>query len=125
MTFVALVPEQHSSPASELRPDRIGWRWPVGPDRNPKSRRADEPSSMDTASIVDADARAILFGRFRLVLKSRELLADDVPVPIGGRAADVLMVLIEARGELVTKDELLSRVWPTMTVEENNLQFQI
>jgi hypothetical protein len=38
---------------------------------------------------------------------------------------DVLFVLIEARGELVTKDELLSRAWPNTTVEENNLQFQV
>jgi len=38
---------------------------------------------------------------------------------------DVLFALIEAQGLLVTKDELLSRVWPNTTVEENNLQFQV
>jgi len=68
---------------------------------------------------------AILFGRFRLILNTRELLADGVPVAIGNRATEVLMVLIEARGMLVTKEQLLSRVWSRMTVEENNLQFQI
>jgi len=67
----------------------------------------------------------ISFGRFSLLGHRRELLADGVPVPLGNRAIDVLMVLIEARGELVTKDELLNRVWPMMTVEENSLQFQI
>jgi predicted ATPase/DNA-binding winged helix-turn-helix (wHTH) protein len=46
-------------------------------------------------------------------------------VPLGSRAIDVLFVLIEARGLLVTKDDLLSRVWPTTCVEENSLQFQI
>jgi len=68
---------------------------------------------------------ALVFGRFRFVLHSRELTADGVPAPVGNRALEVLSVLIEAGGELVSKGELLSRVWPTTTVEENNLQFQI
>lgn len=68
---------------------------------------------------------ALRFGRFRLVLHSRELLAAGVPLCVGNRALDVLFALIEARGELVTKDELLNRVWPNTTVEENNLQFQV
>jgi predicted ATPase/DNA-binding winged helix-turn-helix (wHTH) protein len=65
------------------------------------------------------------FGRFRLAPHRRELLADGVLVPIGGRALDVLIVLIEARGKLVTKDEFLDRVWCGTIVEENTLQFQI
>lgn len=68
---------------------------------------------------------ALVFGRFRFIVHSRELTVDGVPALIGNRALDVLSVLIEARGDLVTKDELLTRVWPTTTVEENNLQFQI
>jgi DNA-binding winged helix-turn-helix (wHTH) protein len=67
----------------------------------------------------------VRFGRFLLDSHRRELLADGLPVPIGGRAFDVLIVLIEARGGLVTKDHLLSRVWPSTIVEENTLQFQI
>jgi predicted ATPase/DNA-binding winged helix-turn-helix (wHTH) protein len=70
-------------------------------------------------------SHALVFGRFRFVMHSRELTANGVPVALGNRALEVLSVLIEADGELVTKDELLSRVWPTTTVEENNLQFQI
>lgn len=65
------------------------------------------------------------FGRFTLNSRRRELLADGEPVLLGGRAFDILVVLIEAGGQLVTKDELLSRVWPGRIVEENNLQFQI
>jgi predicted ATPase/DNA-binding winged helix-turn-helix (wHTH) protein len=65
------------------------------------------------------------FGRFRLHGRRRELLAGGVAVPIGSRALDVLLVLIEARGELVTKDELMNRVWPNTFVEENTLHFQI
>jgi DNA-binding winged helix-turn-helix (wHTH) protein len=70
-------------------------------------------------------ALTVRFGRFLLDSHRRELLADGVPVPIGSRAFDVLVALIEARGRLVTKDELLSRVWPGRFVEENCLQFHI
>jgi predicted ATPase/DNA-binding winged helix-turn-helix (wHTH) protein len=65
------------------------------------------------------------FGRFCLHGRRRELLADGVAVPIGSRALDILLVLMEARGELVTKDELMDRVWPNTFVEENTLHFQI
>src|SRR5690349_9886275 len=65
------------------------------------------------------------FGRFQVLPHRREFFADGVPVPLGSRAFDVLMVLIEAGGELVTKDEILNRVWPGMVVEEHSLQFHI
>ena len=65
------------------------------------------------------------FGRFRLNSHRRELLADGVPVAIGGRALDILIILVKARGELVTRDELMNGVWPGMIVEVNTLQFQI
>jgi DNA-binding winged helix-turn-helix (wHTH) protein len=70
-------------------------------------------------------AHVARFGRFTLNSRRRELLADGEPIFLGGRAFDVLVVLVEAGGQLVTKDELLSRVWPGRIVEENNLQFQI
>jgi len=55
----------------------------------------------------------------------RELLAEGRPVDLGGRAFDVLMVLIEASGAVVSKNALMNRVWPDRVVEENNLQAQI
>jgi non-specific serine/threonine protein kinase len=67
----------------------------------------------------------VQFDRFSLHACRRELLADGAVVPIGSRAFDVLMVLIEAGGELVTKDEVLSQVWPGTFVEENTFQAQI
>jgi predicted ATPase/DNA-binding winged helix-turn-helix (wHTH) protein len=67
----------------------------------------------------------IKFGRFQVLPHRREIFSEGVPVPLGSRAFDVLMVLIEAGGELVTKDEILSRVWPGMVVEEHSLQFHI
>ena len=65
------------------------------------------------------------FGRYRVLLRRRELFADNRPVELGGRAFDVLMALIEARGAVVSKDALMQRVWPGRIVEENNLQAQI
>src|SRR5215831_5816241 len=67
----------------------------------------------------------VRFGRFRLLPHRRELLADGEPVKLGGRAFDVLMTLIEARKEVVSKDTLMARVWPGRVVEENNLQSHI
>jgi DNA-binding winged helix-turn-helix (wHTH) protein len=78
-----------------------------------------------TMKLTDEALGAIEFGRFRLLPHRRELRADGVAVELGGRAFDVLVVLAEARGGLVTKDEILSHVWPDTVVEENNLVVQI
>ena len=77
---------------------------------------------MSPATVAPA---AIEFGRFRVLPDRRELLADNRPVELGARAFDVLMALIEARGAVVSKDELMERVWPGRIVEENNLQAQV
>src|SRR5271157_3405370 len=70
-------------------------------------------------------AAAIEFGRFRVLLRQRQLLADGVLVELGTRAFDLLLVLLEADGLLVTKEELLSRVWPGIVVSEENLKVQV
>lgn len=56
---------------------------------------------------------------------ARQLLADGRPVRLGGRAFDLLLVLLRARGSLVSKEEILSSVWPSTVVEETNLRFQM
>jgi predicted ATPase/DNA-binding winged helix-turn-helix (wHTH) protein len=68
---------------------------------------------------------AIEFGRFRALPRRRELLADNQPVEIGGRAFDLLLALIEAPGAVVSKQALVERVWPGRIVEENNLLIQM
>jgi DNA-binding response OmpR family regulator len=60
-----------------------------------------------------------------MVPEARQLLADGRPVRLGGRAFDLLLVLLRARGSLVSKDEILSAVWPSLVVEEANLRFQM
>jgi DNA-binding winged helix-turn-helix (wHTH) protein len=74
-------------------------------------------------AVTDPDA--LEFGPFRLLVGRRELLAHGVPVTLGQRAFDVLLALVRRRGQLVTKDELLTEVWPGVAVEENNLQVHV
>jgi len=54
-----------------------------------------------------------------------QLLIAGRPAQLGGRAFEVLCALAERPGQLVTKRELMDRVWPDVVVEENNLQVQI
>src|SRR5712664_1676750 len=79
---------------------------------------------MDRSSPAAADA-TLAFGRFRVLLRQRQLVADGVPIELGMRAFDLLLVLLEADGSLLTKDELLSRVWPGIFVAEENLKVHI
>src|SRR5258708_4718537 len=65
------------------------------------------------------------FGRFELQPGKRRLLASGAPVDIGSRAFDLLVMLVEHDGRLVTKDELLEGVWPKAIVEENTLQAHV
>src|SRR5271169_4143 len=82
------------------------------------------PLGANRSSPATADA-ALEFGHFRVLLRQRQLLADDVPVELGTRALDLLLVLLEADGLLVSKDELFSRVWPGIVVSEENLKVQV
>jgi non-specific serine/threonine protein kinase len=61
-------------------------------------------------------------GECEIDLARRELRILGSAVPIGGRAFEILEVLAQAAGELVTKDELMNRVWPGAVVMENTLQ---
>src|SRR5260370_12232584 len=88
-------------------------------------------TTRDNSSMVrDWSSRAaaeatLEFGRFRVLLRQRKLVADGVPIDLGTRALDLLLVLLETDGSLVTKDELMSRVWPGIVVGEENLKVQI
>ena len=68
---------------------------------------------------------SLRIGDFEIDRASRTLRNHGRPVPLGVRALDLLWALIAARGELVTKDELLRRAWPGLVVEEANVQVQV
>ena len=75
-------------------------------------------------------SRTLVFDRFRFKLPTRELLrvgedGSETPIPLGFRAADVLLFFLERPGELVTKSEIMQAVWPDAVVEESNLTVHI
>ena len=87
--------------------------------------RANPPWHVANRSSSAAAGAALEFGRCRVLVRRRQLLADGVPVELGTRAFDLLMVLLEADGLLVSKEELLSRAWAGIVVSEENLKVQI
>jgi len=69
-----------------------------------------------------------LFEEFRLDrrgLLQRDQDAALAPVEIGSRALDVLGVLLQRPGDLVSRDEIMAAAWPRTVVEDNNLTVQI
>jgi predicted ATPase/DNA-binding winged helix-turn-helix (wHTH) protein len=65
------------------------------------------------------------FGRFTLDPANRQLRAEGAPVPLGSTDLRILMTLLERAGSLVSKDELMSRVWGRSIVGDNTLQVHI
>lgn len=62
------------------------------------------------------------FGPFRLVPRRQLLLLDGQPVRLGGRAFELLQLLVLRSGELVSKDELMAAAWPDIFVHDSNLK---
>jgi len=65
------------------------------------------------------------FGPFRLDAGERVLLRGGHPVPLTPKALEILVVLVQRGGRVISKDELMRAVWPHTFVEEGNLAFQI
>lgn len=62
------------------------------------------------------------FGPFRLTAGERLLTRDGAPVELGARALDILIALVSVPNEVISKRDLLSRVWPDVTVDESSLR---
>jgi DNA-binding winged helix-turn-helix (wHTH) protein len=95
------------------------------PHIRPTTSRCRNPLPQGGNPSRPATSGTLEFGRFRVLLRRRQLLADGVPVELGTRAFDVLLVLLEGDGALVTREELISRVWPGIVVSEENLRVQV
>ena len=65
------------------------------------------------------------FGPFRLLPTQFLLLDGDEPVHLGSRALEILIVLLERPGELISKQDLMARVWPDIFVEPANLTVHV
>jgi len=73
-----------------------------------------------------AQARDLIsFGPFSLVAGERFLTKEGAPVELGARTFDILIALVSRPNEIVSKRDLLARVWPDVIVEEGSLRFHI
>jgi TolB-like protein/DNA-binding winged helix-turn-helix (wHTH) protein/Tfp pilus assembly protein PilF len=91
-----------------------------------------ESYRLHKGSAVDAfgSSDVLLFDQFRLHSRGGGLFRQDAagawtPVEIGARALEVLGVLVERHGDVVSRDEIMRAVWPGIAVEEHNLTVQI
>ncbi len=69
----------------------------------------------------DVAAKVYEFNGFRLEGMQRRLLYRGQPVPLKGKILDLLLFLVEMRGQLVLKEDLMKKIWPDAIVEENNI----
>jgi len=75
--------------------------------------------------MAEVHGRVVSFGPFRLNASARRIERDGQPVALGSRALDILLVLVERAGEVVSARELTERVWRGLVVEPNGLRVHI
>jgi len=90
-----------------------------------ESPDTDKPLFEKRSEPASAAPTEVSFGPFRLLPTQFLLLEGDNPVPLGSRALQILIVLLERPGELVSKQELMARVWPNVFVEPANITVHI
>jgi DNA-binding winged helix-turn-helix (wHTH) protein len=90
---------------------------PASPCRHSETKAA-------THSLRQA-AAGYVFDGFRLLPTQRLLLKNDAPLPLGGRALDLLIALVERAGEVISKRELTAAIWPDTFVVEGNLKVHV
>lgn len=70
----------------------------------------------------DLSEQAVHFGPYRIHPRQRLVLEAGRPLRLGRRAVDILLILLEQAGNVVSKQELIARVWPKSVVEDGNLR---
>ncbi|WP_223488192.1 ATP-binding protein [Pseudomonas sp. A-RE-19] len=79
---------------------------------------------MNSLRAINSDT-VLRFGPYAFHLHQRLILDGVRPLRMGGRALDILQVLVERAGSVVSKEALIAHVWPTSVVEEINLRVHI
>src|ERR1041384_6577346 len=69
----------------------------------------------------NVESKVYEFNGFRLEASQRRLLYEGQPVPLKPKVFDLLLFLVEMRGQLVVKEDLMREIWPDAIVEENNI----
>jgi predicted ATPase/DNA-binding winged helix-turn-helix (wHTH) protein len=77
---------------------------------------------MDEAAEHPKSELVFSFGSYRLVPSRQLLLLENHPIKLGGRAFELLRLLVQRGGELVSKEELMAAAWPGIFVHESNLK---
>src|SRR5262245_16343473 len=97
----------------------------LGVGRSVQCSNAARPVFEKRTEPVGATPTEFSFGPFRLLRAQLLLLEGDKPVPLGSRALEILIALLERHGEVVSKQDLMARVWPNVFVEPANLTVHI
>src|SRR5580704_7742572 len=80
---------------------------------------------MSVQKVGSPSAIRLRFGPFEVNVAERSLRKANQVIPLGGRAYDILIALLENAGEVIGKDELIARAWPDVTVEEGSLRVHL
>jgi predicted ATPase/DNA-binding winged helix-turn-helix (wHTH) protein len=111
----------------EAAPDRLVRPRDPGlvglTDALTSSNRPPRPIALGRFSLGSNDV--LSFGPFRLSVAERLLEKKGAPIQLGGRALDILLVLIEHASEVVSKKDLMASVWQDVTVNDGSLRFHI
>jgi len=83
------------------------------------------PGAPEIEPVAESDETALSFGEHLLFPRRRQLLLGSKPVQLGSRAFETLLILVRAEGKVISKDELLRRVWPGTVVDDTNVTVQI
>jgi predicted ATPase/DNA-binding winged helix-turn-helix (wHTH) protein len=75
--------------------------------------------------VAEDTADGLSFGPFSLSVSQRLLAREGVSIELGARAMDLLIALTSAPNKLISKQDLISRVWPDVIVEEGSLRFHM
>ncbi len=89
----------------------------ASPQRDPQKVSA----NLSEAQHATSPVRFYEFDRFRIDVKRRMLMRDGEPIAIKAKAFDTLLLLVQHRGRLLEKEQLMNRLWPDTVVEEANL----
>jgi predicted ATPase/DNA-binding winged helix-turn-helix (wHTH) protein len=115
---------RHSDLSSRLSEDPDSRRTP-SETADCQMPDTDQHMSKSSNQINGSAMRVISFGPFSLLPDQRQLLEVDKLLNIGSRAFDILLALVESPGQLISKEELMARVWPNVYVEPANLTVHV
>jgi DNA-binding winged helix-turn-helix (wHTH) protein len=107
------VPDGEELPlATAAYAQAVAAREPIGASSDTGQQR----------SLFNGPDQTFSFGPFRLIPARHLVLRNGAPLRLGSRALAILGALVERRGELVTRDELIATGWPRLFVHESNLK---